>query len=118
MLLIVENDEPLAHAMALRLEGWAAHVIHAASGEDALGLLAEIDLVPDVMLFDFQLGAGMTGIELSRVLRDRYGFVPTLIISANRSAELQLGCDLLGIPLLYKPLDLTDLRQALRAACE
>lgn len=117
MLLLVENDEPLAHAMALKFEGWGAHVIHAQSAETALDLLAEIDLVPDLMLLDFQLSAGLNGLDLCRVLRGRYGVVPTLMISANRSPELRLGCELLGVPLLTKPLDPAALREALDTAC-
>ncbi len=115
MLLLVENDEELAHAMTLRLERGGAHVVQASSGEEALALLAEIELLPDAALLDFQLGPGMNGLELHETLRANHAAVPTFILSANRSAELRLMCDAYRIPLIAKPIDVDALLQSLDA---
>ncbi|MEO0388357.1 MAG: ATP-binding protein, partial [Pseudomonadota bacterium] len=113
MLLLVENDPDLAQAMTLQFEGHGAHVLHCVSGEDALDLLEEIEIVPDAMLLDHQLGVGMTGLALYRRIRADYGAVPGIIISANRSAELVETCAALGVPFLRKPFEIKEFRKAL-----
>ncbi|MEL7211090.1 MAG: PAS-domain containing protein [Pseudomonadota bacterium] len=113
MLLLVENDEDLAHAMTLRLERSGAHVLHASSGEEAIELLEEIELLPDAALFDYQLGAGIDGVELHQIVRTRYKPVPTFILSADRSAKLQEQCQIHNLPLVHKPIDIEYLLGAL-----
>ncbi|MEM7521517.1 MAG: PAS-domain containing protein [Pseudomonadota bacterium] len=118
VVLLVENDPDLAQAMTLKCEGWGAHVLQCNNGEAAQKLLAEIELVPDVMLLDYQLGAGgITGLDLCAALRRSYGAIPALVISANRGAELQDKCRALDVPLLNKPLDTEKLRGVLARIC-
>ena len=114
-LMVVENDARLARAVEMRLQSWGAHVIAAASGAEALDLLSEIELIPDALVLDFQLGDAMTGLELYCLIKDRYGPVPGMVISANRSRELGNACDILELPLLSKPLDPARLVRTLQA---
>lgn len=117
IIMLVENDDALAYAIELQLEGWGAHVITVPSADMALDLLQEIELIPDAMILDYQLGVGSTGLQLNCEISNKFGPVPTLIISANRSAELKLGCEVLDLPLLSKPLDPTELRRVLSELC-
>ena len=105
VVFLVENDPKLADAMTLLIEGWGAHVIHAETGEDALALLAEIELTPDALLLDYQLGEGMSGLELHNAICARYGDVPARLISADRGTDLRLSCERRGIELMSKPID-------------
>lgn len=114
VLMVVENDTSLAAAIEMRLEEWGAHVITVTSGTNALDLLEEIDLIPDALILDFQLGNGMTGLELYCRIKERYGEVPAMVISATRSRELQLACDVFNLPLMTKPLDAMQLVQTLQ----
>ncbi|MEL6648215.1 MAG: PAS-domain containing protein [Pseudomonadota bacterium] len=113
LLLLVENDEDLANALTLRLERGGAHVVHASSAEEALEILEEIELLPDAALFDYQLGAGMDGVELHCIVKSQYEKVPTFILSADRSAKLKELCDTHNLPLVHKPIDIEYLLQAL-----
>ena len=105
VLLLVENDIPLSAAITLMVEEHGAEVLVAHSAEEALDLLAEIELIPDGLLLDYQLGSGMSGVEFYRAFTERYGKVKAAILSANRSTELQRECREIDIPLLAKPLD-------------
>ncbi len=105
IVLLVENDPQLANAMIIMIEGWGAHVIHAPNGEDALDLLKDIELTPDALLLDCQLGQGMSGLELFRQIRASYGAIPTRMISADRGPTLQRDCDAMELALLRKPID-------------
>lgn len=105
VVLLVENDAEVAHAITLMIEGWGSHVIHAESGEDALVLLDEIEITPDRLLLDFGLGRGMSGIDLLSCLRAQYGDIPARIISADRGEALAKACASAGVVALPKPLD-------------
>jgi signal transduction histidine kinase len=105
IVLLVENDADLANAITLMIEGWGAHVIHAVDGEDALAILEDIDLVPDVLLLDCQLGDGMSGPELQGRIVQQYGQIPTRMISADRGTALAQLCKQMGFSLMPKPID-------------
>lgn len=105
LVLLVENDTALARAIGMMIEGWGAHVLHAYNGEEALELLAEVQLKPDAVLLDEQLGRGMTGTELYALLSGRFGPLPARVVSADRSRRLRDICAALGVELLGKPID-------------
>lgn len=102
---LVENDAELRRALGLLLEKWGMTVLEAASGEEALALIEEIGILPDIFIVDHQLGEGMTGIALLSRLRAQHGRVPARLITADRGRELQEMAALAGIEILYKPID-------------
>ncbi|QDC11374.1 response regulator [Oceanicola sp. D3] len=105
LVLLVENDTALARAIGMMIEGWGAHVLHAHNADEALELLAEVQLKPDALLLDEQLGRGMSGTELYSLLSGRFGKLPARVISADRSRRLREACAALGLELLGKPID-------------
>ena len=105
IVLLVENDRQMRRAMSLLVESWGVNVIEAENAEIALDLLDDLEITPDALLFDYQLGTGMTGTQLYEVLRDRLGALPCTIVSAERSPDLRDICQALRIGLLLKPVD-------------
>ncbi|MEO0914665.1 MAG: response regulator, partial [Pseudomonadota bacterium] len=89
----------------LMVEGWGAEVLHVTTADEALQLLSEIDLTPDAMLLDYQLGSGLSGTDLYRSIAAKYGAVPTAIVSADRTRELRRACGELRLALVQKPID-------------
>ncbi|MBO9401379.1 PAS-domain containing protein [Shimia sp. R9_3] len=116
IVLLVENDEALRQAISMTLENWGADVLSCGSDVEALDLLREIDIAPDVVLADYQLDNGATGTDLISILRELFGPLPACVISANRSPDLSALCAALNAPLLHKPLDLEALQDALQNA--
>ncbi len=102
---LVENDAELRRALGLLLEKWGMTVLETASGEEALALIDEIGILPDIFIVDHQLGDGMTGIELLSRLRSLHGRVPARLITADRGRAVQEMAVLAGIEILYKPID-------------
>ncbi|TCV67242.1 PAS-domain containing protein [Neorhizobium sp. S3-V5DH] len=102
--LLVENDLDLRRAIALLLERRGVSVLEATSGEEALSLLEEIGIVPDVYLVDQQLDGTLTGIETVQALHAEYGERPTRILTANRTPQTRLSADAAGIEIMYKPI--------------
>ena len=91
--------------MVLLLEKWGVSVLDAASGEEALALIDEIGILPDCLLVDHQLGAGMTGLAFIRQIKIRHGGVPARLITADRSPGVQADCAAEGVEMMMKPID-------------
>lgn len=105
-VLLVENDIDLAQAMVELLETWGLVVLDVPTGEEALDLIAETGIEPDLCLVDYQLGDGMDGIACLAALRARFGRdLPMRLITADRSEQTQLRARAAGLEMLMKPVN-------------
>ena len=112
-ILVVEDDEELARAVAehLRAEGFAASTT--ADGDAALAALSESRF--DAVVLDLMI-PGSPGIDVCRDLRSRHDRVPVLMATAlgtldERIAGFAAGAD----DYVVKPYDMTELVARLRA---
>jgi two-component system, OmpR family, response regulator len=112
-VLVVEDDERMAAAIArgLRYEGLV--VDRAADGHEALAKLGAIEyeaVVLDVML------PGMDGVETCRRLRAEARWVPVLMLTARDAVEDRVrGLDSGADDYMTKPFSLAELTARLRA---
>lgn len=113
IILLIENDGDLRHALTLTLEGWGMDVFACASESEASDLLDEVDIAPDLVIADYRLEDGHLGTDAIDALQARFGPLPACVISADRTGALGDACDAAGITLLHKPLDAGDLRRFL-----
>lgn len=112
--LLVENDPTLRRALSIMLESWGVNVIEAEDAPSAIALLDDLQLTPDALLLDYQLGPGATGVGLYQQINEGLDApLPCAIISADKSPQLRQDCKALGIELLAKPLDRHKLAQFL-----
>lgn len=102
---LVENDAELRRALGLLLEKWGMTVLEAASGEEALALIEEIGILPDIFLVDQQLGEGISGVEFLTRIHAAHGPVPSRLITANRGWDVRAAALSAGIEVLHKPID-------------
>ena len=108
--LLIENDVELQGALTITMEQWGVDVLPVLSGSEAIALLHEIDIVPDVILADYQLDLGETGTDAIRQLWSIYGRIPAALITANRTQQVMQDCQKSGIELMYKPISSGNLR--------
>ena len=108
--LLIENDVELQGALTITMEQWGIDVLPVLSGSEAIALLHEIDIVPDVILADYQLDLGETGTDAIRQLWSIYGRIPAALITANRTQQVMQACQKSGIELMYKPISSENLR--------
>jgi signal transduction histidine kinase/Na+/proline symporter len=101
-VLAVDNAEPARAALAALLESWGCRVRTAAGGEGAVRALEEAPA--RLWLLDYHLDDGDTGVALHARLRDRFGEVPCVVLSADRTAAVRDAVAAAGLPLLLKPL--------------
>jgi len=112
-LLLVEDDDAIAVALRLHLEGAGYRLHREANGQHAM---AAIDRQRwDLVLLDLML-PGADGWEVCRHLRARHADVPVIMLSA-RSAEAHrvLGLELGADDYVAKPFSMLELVARIRA---
>jgi CheY-like chemotaxis protein len=115
-VLVVEDGPELRALLEFRLRQSGHQVVSAASGEEALGVLAEKE-APDVAVLDVLL-PGMTGLELHSRLRQDPNFarVPVVFLSGRvQPADIAAG-NALGATYLTKPVVVSSLNKAIDRA--
>jgi signal transduction histidine kinase/CheY-like chemotaxis protein len=111
--LLVENDPQMRRAVSILMESWGVSVIEAEDAASAMELLDDLQIHPDALVLDYQLGPGPTGLALYSSITEMAGPLPCAIISADRSPQLRQACKALAIEFLQKPLDRQKLGQFL-----
>ncbi len=109
-VLVVDNDPSMLSSLQALLGRWGFSVSTAAHPEAALAETRTRRF--DLLLLDYHLDHGCTGLELLQRLRAGHCSSPVVLISADHTADLknaaaEAGCDLLHKPL--KPLALRSL---------
>lgn len=103
--LIVENDSEMTLALSQLLEQWGVNVLDVPSGEEALALLEETGVEPELCLVDYQLGQGMDGLGCLDAIQ---ALLPPAtvrcLMTADRSDHLQERAAVLSADLVTKPI--------------
>ena len=110
-LLLIEDEETLAKNTALYMERYGWSVAIAPSAEYALQAID--DLVPDVVLLDFNL-PGMDGLAALSRIRERNPQARVVMLTGH--ANIQLAIDAMkggSSDFLSKPVVLAELRRVL-----
>jgi DNA-binding response OmpR family regulator len=112
-VLVVEDDEAIYEPLVRALGRDGYEVAHETTGEAGLDRLADGDF--DLLVLDLGL-PGMDGIAVCRRVRERYGSLPVLMLTA-RTAELDevLGLDAGADDYVTKPFTLAVLSARVRA---
>jgi CheY-like chemotaxis protein/anti-sigma regulatory factor (Ser/Thr protein kinase) len=110
-ILCIDNEPQVLDGMEVLLGGWGCHVSAAA---DLAGAIDAIEKGPRPagILVDYHLDRA-NGIAVVRELRARYGELPAILITADRSPEVRDEARSAGIHLLNKPVKPASLRALL-----
>lgn len=112
--LVVENDPAMRRAYELMLGRTLGMVVRATGGTaEALAEMGQDD-PPDVILADYNLDNGDTGIAAIRALRAAAGqVVPAVMVTAQRDPGIARACASEGVPLIEKPVRADELAAVL-----
>ncbi len=112
-LVVVIDDDALAlDAIGGLLRGWGLRVVSAASEAAALVRLAKLEQRPDLLICDYHLSEGTTGIEVIARLGHEFA-IPAILISGDAAPGLVREVDRRGYQVLHKPVDPKALRALL-----
>lgn len=110
-VLFIDDEESVRRAMANVLGHFGCEAVGAAGIDEALARAAEVP--PDLVLADWRLRDGDTGLAAIRRLRERQPGLPALLISGDTDTQLLREAERHGLRVLAKPVTLSRLREAI-----
>jgi PAS domain S-box-containing protein len=119
-VLVIDDDEAVADSTALLLEVEGYRPIRADGFDEARSRLAQLETAPDLVICDYHLSSGPSGVETIRMVRETTGkSLPAFLITGDTSrAALDLVDCLEQLHLLSKPINGDELLGLLREVCE
>jgi len=120
LVMLVEDDAVIRMALVLMLEDWNYRVAEAGSGAEAeriLGDLIESGEEPDLILADYRLPEGTTGLMVMDMVRRRLSRdIPGVLLTGDTSADRLREAAGAQCALLHKPIQPGRLHDTLAAA--
>ncbi|TWA71226.1 PAS domain S-box-containing protein [Azospirillum brasilense] len=117
LALIIDDEELILQSLRLVLEQWGWDVLAAASGEEALRQLDGAERLPDVIIADYRLRYGRTGVD---AIRDIHAFagdlIPAILLTGDTSPDRIREARRSGFTVLHKPVTLSELSSHLEEA--
>ncbi len=113
LIVCIENDAAILDGMRTLLTAWDAEVIAVADPETAIPAIEAAGRRVTGLLVDYHLDRG-NGIAAIRDIRRRFGdTIPAILITADRSPQVQVAAREEKIAVLNKPVKPASLRALL-----
>ena len=110
VVLVVDDDPMVLEAMRGLLESWGYRAITGGSHE-AIEAIVAVAPKPDLIIADFHLSGGRTGMETIAHVRTAFGAeIPAFLVSGDTSPERLQQARAQGYTLLHKPVSPMTLR--------
>jgi signal transduction histidine kinase/ActR/RegA family two-component response regulator len=111
LVLVIDDDPLVLEGMSGIFRKWGCRVITADSDSKALKAASEQDDVPDLIISDYHLANGRTGIATIEWLRGELSApIPAFLISGDTDPATLHEAKVKGFYLLHKPVDPMALR--------
>ncbi len=116
-IILIEDDVKVANAWGMLLESEGYRVATAKSATEANAILGHLDTVPSLIISDFHLLDGSTGVEAVQGIRKFYGVnIPAFIVSGDTSKVVKDARPVDNCTLMSKPVNTSRLLAAAHVA--
>jgi signal transduction histidine kinase len=113
-LIVIIEDEPAVRAgLEVLLQGWGATLVSFDSVAESGVWAAAADLAhvkPDLLIVDYRLEEGKTGVDAIIALRQRFGRVPAIVVTGSTMTGHDRDAQEHDFHLLLKPVVPNKLR--------
>ena len=110
-LLIIDDDKFSRSGISEITKHWGCEVEAVSSADTALALINSNAFRPDVIISDYRLGDGKTGVQAITAVRALLGeSIPATLISGDTGNDLTDKAKKAGLPVLRKPVSPAKLR--------
>lgn len=110
-LIVIDNELSVLEAMQSLLIRWGADVRLARDLDDIAEILANGAFSPAIILADYHLDHGVSGLDAVALVRAQKGDkIPAILITADRAAEIASRAHLAHCEVLHKPVKPAQLR--------
>jgi two-component system, sensor histidine kinase len=104
-VMVIDDDALVLDGMCGVLKSWGCSVVTGTSEDTALAALSDGERRPDIIISDYRLRDGRTGIDVIERIRRAFGApIPAFLISGDTSPELLREAKASGYYLLHKPV--------------
>jgi len=111
LILLLEDNMATALATRHLVEAWGHRCVVATSENEAESLIRGLGQAPDLILADYDLGGGVTGLEVVDTIVAAAGHtIPTILITANTDGQCREEAEMRGVPVVTKPVRPARLR--------
>jgi len=106
----VDDDNSNLAALQVLLQQWKLGQVLSYVHAEQLVSAAPDMKKPDLLILDYQLGQNLTGLQLYRQLKDIWGELPAILVSAAPEPDLAQRARDMGLLFLTKPIKPAALR--------
>ena len=111
-ILVIEDDYCVRTGLDMLLSSEGLGVVSAATGNEALALVAKKGLRPDLVISDFNLSGPMNGVESIEALRAALAWkIPALVLTGDIRSRVIDGIAEHDVGIAAKPLNADELLQ-------
>lgn len=112
-VLLVDNEPTMLASLEALMNDWGLDTVARGSHDEALA--AARDLGPfDLLVLDYHLDRGRTGMDVLQALRATGISAPAVLVSADHAAAVRRAARAAGCALLHKPIRPLALKSLLR----
>ena len=111
LVVVIEDDALVLEATGSLLRSWGFQVVTAESYGEAMDRLGKPGRRPDLIVCDYRLSEGATGVDAIKRLRSAFE-IPALLISGDASSP-QFMAGTAAHQLLHKPVNAETFRAVL-----
>lgn len=117
LIVLIEDDVQVANAWELLLEAEGFQVATAASAKEARAVVEHLDSPPELIISDFHLLDGSTGVEAVAEIRRRFDqIIPAFIVSGDTSKMVQEARSTENCAIMNKPVNTDHLLNVAKEA--
>lgn len=117
LIAVVEDEAIVLVGYQMLFESWGYDVVAAGSAEEALDQLKDRERAPDVIVADYRLKNGRTGVDAIRAIQAScQTAIPGILVTGDTGADRLREAAASGLPILHKPVNGNQLHDLIERA--
>ena len=113
-VFVIDDDQPILESLRELESDWHCRFNLFSNLQEARFFLENNDVYPDVIVSDYRLTDGATGVDAIAELRAHFkDEIPAMLISGDTDPELLVKMKRSGVYMLHKPLEAEKLKTAI-----
>lgn len=106
LIAVVEDEAIVLVGYQMLFESWGYEVVAAGSADEALEQLQQGNRPPDVIVADYRLKNGRTGVDAIRSIQAAFNApIPGILVTGDTGADRLREAAASGLPILHKPVN-------------